>query len=287
MESTPEDEWLFVDIASATLARLGADDWTLVPSGVWCPSRAGRSTSPRRRCRRPSCSRGPSRSSSPRAARSSSAAPVLSGEGSFESMLTAPDGSRVRDERPAHFDPPAWAVPPVPVPAPVAAASGVLVADRFAVTAVVRHSYGGGVFVATDRTTGSDVILKQARPYAMATLQGTDARDNLRHEAAILDLLAPLGLAPRAVALVTHGRSARARRRPGHCTGAAARRASPRSSPSARGRRCSCSRVLTSPRDRRARCAGRHRESGGGAPRRATTSGGRRRGGAAGSRRRR
>lgn len=98
------------------------------------------------------------------------------------------------------------------------------------VTAVVGHSYRGGVFVATDRTTGSDVILKQARPYAMATLQGTDARDNLRHEAAILDLLAPLGLAPRAVALVTHGRSARARRRPGHCTGAAACRASPRSS---------------------------------------------------------
>jgi hypothetical protein len=80
----------------------------------------------------------------------------------------------------------------------------VLIGGRFSVSRAIRHSYKGGVFHALDQETGSEVVLKQARPHVMATLQGTDARDLLRNEAQVLELLGPLGLAPRKVALVDH-----------------------------------------------------------------------------------
>jgi hypothetical protein len=142
-----------------------------------------------------------------------SAQPVFTNDGSLESMMVAPDGTHRRDERLAWFNPPPWAVPPLPGPRPAAAAGqpaqpeSVLIGDRFVVSEAIRHSYRGGVYRATDRETGDEVILKQARPHVMGLLTGTDARDALRHEADILDQLSPFGLAPRAVALVTHQRN--------------------------------------------------------------------------------
>jgi tRNA A-37 threonylcarbamoyl transferase component Bud32 len=158
------------------------------------------------------------------------AEPVLGNDGVFRSMLTGPDGRQVPDERQAWFSPPPWAEAPLPghesepapepapepdsgpapVPRPAARSepaaelAAVLVGDRFVVRSGVRHSYRGGVFRATDQWTGADVILKQARPHVLGALTGADARDWLRHEAEVLDQLAPLGLAPRKVALVTH-----------------------------------------------------------------------------------
>jgi len=134
---------------------------------------------------------------------------VLTDAGSFASTLTAPDGSRVKDERLAWFSPPSWAELPFPDPeAPTGGSAGgatsVLIAGRFAVSRAIRHSYRGGVFYALDQETGAEVVLKQARPHVMASLEGTDARDFLRHEAQVLELLGPLELAPRMVALVTH-----------------------------------------------------------------------------------
>src|SRR6185437_2620019 len=62
----------------------------------------------------------------------------------------------------------------------------------------------GGVFRGTDQLSNAEVVLKQARPHALSGLTGSDARDLLRHEADMIDALAPLGLAPFKVALVTH-----------------------------------------------------------------------------------
>ncbi|WP_169948942.1 class IV lanthionine synthetase LanL [Microbispora sp. H11081] len=136
------------------------------------------------------------------------AKPVLTNDGSFESRLTGPDGKTYKDQRLAWFSPPPWAEPPLPAPEPVAASPAaapgpVLIGERFVVAEAVRHSYRGGVYRGTDQRTGDEVILKQARPHVMGQLSGTDARDTLRHEAEILDLLAPEGLAPRKVALLT------------------------------------------------------------------------------------
>jgi hypothetical protein len=137
-------------------------------------------------------------------------APALLGnDGSFEPMLVAPDGTREKDRRLAWFSPPTWAVSPLPEepadgqPA-TPGSSPVLLGDRFVVREAIRHSYGGGVYLATDQQTGADVVLKQGRPWVASFLEGTDTRDLLRHEADVLGRLAPLGVTPRAVALFTH-----------------------------------------------------------------------------------
>ncbi|MCT9933603.1 class IV lanthionine synthetase LanL [Planotetraspora sp. A-T 1434] len=151
------------------------------------------------------------------------ASPVLSNDGGFESMLTAPDGRRQKDERLAWFSPPSWApAPPLQkalqeapaealpeAPAPLVASGtaepgAVLLGGRFLVREAIRQSYRGGVYRAADQHTGAEVVVKQARPHVLGSLTGRDARDALRHEAKIMDLLGPLGLTPRKVALFTH-----------------------------------------------------------------------------------
>jgi serine/threonine protein kinase len=134
-----------------------------------------------------------------------SRATVLSNDGSYEAMLVAPDGTRVRDQRNAWFSPPSWVSNPLPektdaVKVPTKP-TAVLLADRFVVRSAIQHANKGGVFRATDQTTGIDVVIKQARPHVGATLDGTDVRDRLRHEAKLLDELHPLGISPAKVAL--------------------------------------------------------------------------------------
>lgn len=129
----------------------------------------------------------------------------LGNDGAYRPTLTAPDGSLVEDSREAWFAPPPWA------PDPLASrharqgadgSGGVLVAGRFAVTAAIRHSAKGGVFVGTDTVTGSEVVVKQARAYVEVDHSGRDAHAALRHESALLERLADTGLTPAHVALV-------------------------------------------------------------------------------------
>ncbi|HEY2575106.1 MAG TPA: class IV lanthionine synthetase LanL [Streptosporangiaceae bacterium] len=145
--------------------------------------------------------------------------PVLGNDGMREAMLIAPDGRLVRDHRKAWFCPPSWAPPdpfaqpaapaPVPasVPAPVPARPAspepetVLLAGRYAVTGAVRHSFAGGVYRAEDQRTHQPVIIKQARPHTAADLTGGDACSKRRHEADMLRLLAPCGVAAKPVEL--------------------------------------------------------------------------------------
>ncbi|MFF1480817.1 class IV lanthionine synthetase LanL [Streptomyces sp. NPDC058301] len=120
------------------------------------------------------------------------AAPALTPDGCFASRLTDPEGQPVTDERNAWFSPPAWAGDPFPdrPAAPVrskATAKPVLLNDRYLVRGAIQHSNKGGVFRAEDTTTGSQVVVKQARPHVGAGLEGLDVRDLLRREAALLD----------------------------------------------------------------------------------------------------
>ncbi|WP_431045513.1 class IV lanthionine synthetase LanL [Streptomyces sp. P1-3] len=130
---------------------------------------------------------------------------VLTNDGGYESVLVGPGGELVHDERTPWFSPPPWAVSPLTGDPHASAAprrpSAVLLADRFVVREAIQHSNKGGVFRAVDRHTGEDVVIKQARPHVGSGLSGTDARDALRNEAEILDILEPLRLAPRKVAL--------------------------------------------------------------------------------------
>ncbi|NUU20178.1 MAG: hypothetical protein HOV68_01495, partial [Streptomycetaceae bacterium] len=148
----------------------------------------------------------------------------LGNDGAYRPVITAPDGSAVEDSRAAWFAPPPWAPDPLaardPRPGDTATTDqdtagqgaagqakgdhgkGVLVAGRFAVTAAIRHSAKGGVFVGTDTLTGTEVVVKQARAYVEVDNSGRDARTALRHESALLEHLADAGLTPRHVALV-------------------------------------------------------------------------------------
>jgi hypothetical protein len=128
---------------------------------------------------------------------------VLSNDGSYESMLVAPDGALVKDRRLAWFSPPPWVACPLDDEAGAVpqSADAVLLADRFVVRQAIRHGNKGGVYLGAEQTTGEEVVIKQARSHIGAMLDGTDARDRLRHEAALLGQLAPLGLTPRPVQL--------------------------------------------------------------------------------------
>lgn len=133
----------------------------------------------------------------------SGAPSVLTNDGSFASLMTAPDGTTVVDQRQAWFSPPRWAGSPFPgacEPPPVPPAA-VQLDGRFIVRRAVQHANKGGVYVATDAQTGAEVIIKHARRHVGASLDGTDIRDQLRHEARMLDVFAPLGISPRKIAV--------------------------------------------------------------------------------------
>ncbi|MFE0462489.1 class IV lanthionine synthetase LanL [Kitasatospora sp. NPDC058965] len=124
--------------------------------------------------------------------------PRLTNDGSPEPTLQTPDGTFVRDRRQAAFTPPAWALSPLPPPDGPASAPGtsVLLNDRYVVHKAIRHAYKGGVFLGTDRLTGQEVVIKEARRHVGAGLDGSDAAERLTHEAEMHTLIAPLGLGP-------------------------------------------------------------------------------------------
>ncbi|MBS2965400.1 class IV lanthionine synthetase LanL [Actinocrinis puniceicyclus] len=130
---------------------------------------------------------------------------VLTNDGTYEVRLQGPDGAAVKDNRDAWFNPPPWVPRPFPQDPASAAArvrpQAVLLAGRFEVRAAIRHANRGGVYRALDRESGANVIVKQARAHVGSALAGLDARDVLRHEAAMLERLAPTGLTPHLVSV--------------------------------------------------------------------------------------
>ncbi|MGW4381609.1 class IV lanthionine synthetase LanL [Kitasatospora sp. NPDC004531] len=135
---------------------------------------------------------------------------LLGPDGAYRSMLRGPGGEPVEDVRTASYRRPPWVADPVEgagssTPAPPAARgrrAGVLLDGRWALTAALRHSAKGGVFLGTDPATGDEVVVKQARAHIEVDRSGTDARAALRHEAELLGRLADTGLTPRVHALV-------------------------------------------------------------------------------------
>ncbi|MFG2232979.1 class IV lanthionine synthetase LanL [Streptomyces sp. NPDC048723] len=116
----------------------------------------------------------------------------LTADGAFAARLTDPEGRPVSDERNAWYSPPSWAGDPFPgrpaAPArSTATAKPVLLHERYLVRGAIQHSNKGGVFRAEDTATGTQVVVKQARPHVGAGLEGLDVRDLLRREAALLE----------------------------------------------------------------------------------------------------
>ncbi len=144
---------------------------------------------------------------------------VLTNDGFYRDVVYDPAGAPVDDRREAGFVAPSWARSPFP-PAEAREAPGgarkqsggarkqsgaVLLGDRFAVREAIRHANKGGVYRALDTHSDTQVVIKEARPHAAVTATGSDARDALRAEARLLEVLAPAGVTPEPVTLFEHG----------------------------------------------------------------------------------
>jgi hypothetical protein len=125
----------------------------------------------------------------------------LRADGFYSWVIFDPDGNAVPDRRTAVYWSPDWAACPFPQPEPPRSngsgnGGGVLLADRFRVTEAVRHTNKGGVYRATDTSTGAAAIIKEARPHVATDEWGRDVRDMLRAEAAALRVTGPAGMSP-------------------------------------------------------------------------------------------
>ncbi|MEE1787779.1 hypothetical protein PUR71_33455 [Streptomyces sp. SP17BM10] len=133
----------------------------------------------------------------------------LGNDGEYRSVLRGPDGERTVDVRGASYRAPGWVRDPFALPlgpgtpsGPRKRPGGVLLAGRYAITSALRHSTKGGVFMGREAAGGAEVVVKQARAHIEVDRAGTDARDALRHEAALLTRLAGRDLAPAAIELI-------------------------------------------------------------------------------------
>ncbi|MER5934759.1 class III lanthionine synthetase LanKC [Streptomyces sp. NPDC002054] len=111
-----------------------------------------------------------------------------------------PDGELVPDRRGPGFRPPEWVTVPDCLAESLAArGAGTLRDFPFRVTAAVHFSNGGGVYRGTDTRDGSEVLLREARPYAGLDADGRDAVTRHQQEHWALRRLAGAPAMPRLI----------------------------------------------------------------------------------------
>lgn len=103
-----------------------------------------------------------------------------------------PNGQLIPDERTPYFNPPAWLQLPDAIKRQMDTLGTNEPPDGFDydILDALHFSNGGGVYRATQISTGRKVVLKEGRPYAGLTPDGKDAVSRIKSEAAILEELA-------------------------------------------------------------------------------------------------
>ncbi|MFE2349207.1 class IV lanthionine synthetase LanL [Kitasatospora cineracea] len=142
--------------------------------------------------------------------------------GRLESVMTGPDGQLFDGLAGTAYRCPPWAADPFTRPAatpPASPAPGASATPTAADTPTAAAGFGGGryrvtggiarkaqgnVYRALDLVTGLAVVVKQARAYVAEDADGTDARDRLRNEHAVLTALDGLPGVPRALDYFRH-----------------------------------------------------------------------------------
>ncbi|MDY1549576.1 class III lanthionine synthetase LanKC [Luteibacter sahnii] len=102
-------------------------------------------------------------------------------------------GQMVEDRREPAYHLPSWVEEPFPMPAAPASSGGGLLNGRYRVTSAIYFSNSGGVYKAEDLSSGTTVILKEARPHAGirdAKHLQADGLACLRHEFSMMRRLA-------------------------------------------------------------------------------------------------
>ncbi|MGZ4853623.1 MAG: class III lanthionine synthetase LanKC [Candidatus Angelobacter sp.] len=122
---------------------------------------------------------------------------VLNVKGERTPMLLAPDGSHFPDERQPFPVTPPWAGNVLPQSqAQQSPRSHCLKQERYEVEDVLSFSNAGGVYLATDRSTGRKVVIKEARPCVNPIATGYDAIELLKKEYRLLVRIQHTGIAP-------------------------------------------------------------------------------------------
>jgi tRNA A-37 threonylcarbamoyl transferase component Bud32 len=112
-------------------------------------------------------------------------------------VLTTPDGQTVPDVRTPYFSLPPGVSDPFPTEK--SERKEIVLNNRFAVKKAISFSNSGGVYVAEDRDTGKEVIIKEARPHTAMDDRGNDAVKLLRKEYQFLELMRGTNAAPEPV----------------------------------------------------------------------------------------
>jgi hypothetical protein len=118
--------------------------------------------------------------------------------------IRAPSGELVPDVRSAYYQAPEWVTDPFEAAGMVEAlpAPSRVIGGRFAIAAPLHHSPRGAVVLALDVEALRRCVLKQAPAGAQPGPDGSDSRERLRREAAILTELAPDDRVPQVFALI-------------------------------------------------------------------------------------
>lgn len=115
-------------------------------------------------------------------------------------ILMSPTGEAVPDIRTPYFSPPDWEIDPFSS-RKSKYEELTLRAGRYVVRDAMAFSNSGGVYLAEDRRTGAEVVIKEARAHTVPDIQGNDAAKRLKKEEAILASLQSTGVAPKSFGL--------------------------------------------------------------------------------------
>jgi class III lanthionine synthetase len=122
--------------------------------------------------------------------------------GQKTAILISPDGEAVPDTRTPYFAPPPWATDPFAaeeIQSQPSEEQITLNAGKYVVKRVLAFSNSGGVYLAEDRESGTEVVIKEARANTAVDHNAIDAVARLKKEQAILELLSDTGVAPRPI----------------------------------------------------------------------------------------
>jgi serine/threonine protein kinase len=129
--------------------------------------------------------------------------PLLDPDGIVSRGLLDPTGKIVPDERYAEFTPPAWIQDPFPdEPAPEQESDSetlTLHNGRYEMLNSLKFSNQGGIYLALDRETDQQVVIKEARPHTAVDGAGRDSIARLHRSYEILKKLEHTGATPKPI----------------------------------------------------------------------------------------
>lgn len=120
--------------------------------------------------------------------------------GTRESLLINNEGEDIRDERLPYYKLPDWVTDPFNSVPDISKLSAPLLNQRYMVQSVFKHSNSGGVYLALDKQTDAQCIIKEARPGVGLAKAGAeeylDGKSVLKREADVLRKLQSLSVTP-------------------------------------------------------------------------------------------